>query len=716
MVRVSVRMLVWVFGGLVAVAVLIAFPLRQPEVYVAHSPATLAGKTNSFGFFPPQTDDAGIPYVWSGPIASTVFPFAGKQPFDLLLTLRSSAVAGGVDAPVRVLVNGEEITQLRLDPRSPNFQTFRLPVARVAPGEVKIRLLSEPFRPKGDNRMLGTIVQNIAIDRQASWSGLADRRWLYGSLPFLGALAAGCVVLSRRTAFVAIPRAVALRAIAVTAALLGAVGMLGAVIILWQIGRLDAHRYWFWLFGSLYLAGFFAVLACSVPVMAADSRSLWAVAGDTALVRRWRALLIHAGSAALFALSTLFAFGLLASNGTGDVDDKLRWIRNIVAHGLVGGFQVSQDDYPPGTYVILWGITKIAPQIGVGSFLVYKFTLFAFLLLSSLAFFLWTRNVLLTIVMQLALTLGCMVMGYNDVYFIPLLLALWALREKKPVWFSVLFTVTCLMKWQPLILVPVLLIYAFVTMTDAVERRRDVLRLASAVVLPAAAILVATFAIFGPEFYFEFHRATSENFLSANALNFHWIVTQFLAWWDPQRFTFGPDTHRQFIRIPNPIHLTLIKLLFVAVYAWIIYRFMRRPKTFTTMLSYAFMGYLAYFLFNTSVHENHLVPAVILAGLLWASDRQYAPLFWITAVMTNLNMLLFYRLDGFPRLPVVVGHVDVTLVLATVNVALFIGFLIADSDIRFPQFDNELAPAATGSGELRREKNENQQGEAEERR
>ncbi len=192
------------------------------------------------------------------------------------------------------------------------------------------------------------------------------------------------------------------------------------------------------------------------------------------------------------------------------------------------------------------------------------------------------------------------------------------------------------------------------------------------VAVPSAAILVATLAIFGPEFLLEFRRATSENFLSANALNFQWIVTEALAHLDPRRFSLrrGHFT-ANIIRVPSATLLALIKLLFLAIYLGILSRFVRRPMTYTTMLYYAYLGYIAYFLFNTSVHENHHVPAVVLAGLLWAMDRRYGPLFLVTTVMMNVNLLLFYGLDGLPRLPILLRGLDVSLPLAILDVALF---------------------------------------------
>ncbi|MGI8690184.1 MAG: hypothetical protein ACR2M3_16530 [Thermomicrobiales bacterium] len=635
----------------------------------------MATKISAHGFFSPQTDDSGNRYVWSEPTASTRFQFIGREAPELVLSLRSAAVAGGPDAPIHVIVNGQEAFQVRPDPHNAAFQTFRLQLPRQTHNEMHIALQAEPFRPRnGDRRILGAMVQSISVSQRVAWSIITRHAWLYMTLPIFAALATACIVLSRRTPLsrpFSAQWVINLRYSAVASCFAGTASMVAAVSLLLRIGRIDQYRYLFWLAGSAYLGGLFAAVAMHVP-MRSPTRSMWLTCQQSAFLQRRSAFFLRVGNALLFGLATMIAVYYLRSPGTGDVPDKIRWMDNIASHGLIRGFQISKDDYPPGTYIILAIMTKIAPHLHMGFFMGYKLSLLIFLLLSSLVLFLWTRNALFAVIMQCALMIDSMVMGYNDVYFIPtLVLALWALRARKPVWFSALFTITCLMKWQPLILVPVLLLYALATMTAGAWRGKDVRQLALAVTMPAIGLLAATFAVFGREFFSEFHRATSENFLSANALNFHWIVTQFLAWWRPQQFTFGTGMHRRFIRIPSATTLMAIKLLFGVIYLSILMRFTKRSKTFITMLHYAYVGYLAYFLFNTSVHENHLVPAVVLAGLLWAFDQRYAPLFVLTAIITNLNMLLFYDLNGVARLPVLARGVDVALVLSILNVALF---------------------------------------------
>ncbi|MDQ2784797.1 MAG: hypothetical protein M3Y58_07330 [Chloroflexota bacterium] len=673
----------WLVGASFALLILAGFALFPPHLSVDHAPHYLADESDSHGFFSPETDPAGNRFVWTEPHAATTFTSIGRQPAVLHLMLRSAAVAGGPDAPIRLIVNGEEVQHLRPDPHNLAFQLFSVPLPRVMHGRITVELAAEAFRPrKGDPRTLGTMVQGVGIDQHAAWSQVAARYWLYDAWAPLGALVAFLALAARRAAVAQPPlRVWSARSsyAAVLVSFLGSLCMAAMVGILLWIGPIDAHRSIAWLLGSLYLGGISAAAALRLPWGEAGSPSLWSRFRRVPLVEQSWPVLTTVRNVALLALPIILALHFLPSPGTGDVQDKLRWMHSMAADGLVRGFQESHDDYPPGTYVVLFAGVKIASLLHIGYFIAYKLSLLLFLVLSSAVLLRWTRNALLVAALQAALVVGSAALGYNDVYFIPfLLLALWALRAKRLVWFSALFTLTCLMKWQPAILAPVFLIYLVGTITED-EQPRRVRQLACRVILPATVILVGALIGFGKEFLLELHRATSENFLSANALNVDWIVTHILSWWNPQRFGFAPETHRRFIRVPNTAALALLKIPFFAVYLWILVRFARGPKSFGTMLWVAYAGYAAYFLLNTSVHENHLVPAIVLGGLLATYDRRYVPLFLATSLVTNVNMVLFYGVDGVPRLPMIVRGVDISLILAAINVVLFVVLIASGS-------------------------------------
>ena len=65
------------------------------------------------------------------------------------------------------------------------------------------------------------------------------------------------------------------------------------------------------------------------------------------------------------------------------------------------------------------------------------------------------------------------------------------------------------------------------------------------------------------------------------------------------------------------------------------------------------------------MHENHLFVAVVLAFMLMLHERthEHWAIVATLAVMLNVNMFLFYGVDGTARLSPVVG-IDLSVILA----------------------------------------------------
>jgi hypothetical protein len=168
---------------------------------------------------------------------------------------------------------------------------------------------------------------------------------------------------------------------------------------------------------------------------------------------------------------------------------------------------------------------------------------------------------------------------------------------------------------------------------------------------------------------------TKSTYLSGTALNLSWVVTYLLHVADPAGY--GPLNAGQItiITTENPAIVGPLKLLFAVVFGGVLIWFFTRPKTFTNLLSFATLGYLAYFTFNTGVHENHLFLAVLLLALLAHRHPVYLLPLAVWAAMLNINMVVFYGLDGrgLPFSPVV-GGLDLTLPLALMTLLLFVAF------------------------------------------
>jgi hypothetical protein len=370
-------------------------------------------------------------------------------------------------------------------------------------------------------------------------------------------------------------------------------------------------------------------------------------------------------------------FAFFRSPGTSDVSDAfLKWMGYIRKDGLVRGYQ-RDPDYPPLTWVYLSAAVRVGTDFRQNDLIGLKIVLTAALFVTSGLFWLWTRNFRLAVALHLALVLSSVALGYLDILVAPALLgALWALKARRLVIFSALFTVACLTKWQPLILAPFLAVHVLWTQGFAKALVK--------VLAPALVILGACYWTFGPSDARAEHPIRKafrlavynrrEHLLSGNALNYNWIVTHVLHVFDPEGY--GGLTHGQASEIDMEDSQLLLmqacRWLFWVVYAAVMVVFLRRQRTFENLILGCLLGYLAYTNFNTNVHENHWFFAVVLAFVLYALNRAHLNLLIVLNVIANLNLFLFYGASGAaPRFGRVV-FVDVALAASVFNVLYFL--------------------------------------------
>jgi hypothetical protein len=362
-------------------------------------------------------------------------------------------------------------------------------------------------------------------------------------------------------------------------------------------------------------------------------------------------------------LITTFAF--LHSPGTPDVTNFwLPWMENIRNDGLVAGFGENQGDYPPLTAVYLLVSARVSTFLGTSDLLGLKLSLTAFLLATSGLFWLWTRDLLLTAVLHLSLILNSVALGYLDVYVtLPLVGALWALKEARYTTFALLFAAACLAKWQPLIVAPFLMAYALRTAGARTTTTR--------IIFPGLALLGFIYVVFGNSLVTCLIKALTHPYLSGRALNLNWIITYAL-------HALAPQAYGELIGEPivmgQSILLTLGKGLFWAVYASVMLLYFWSPKTFENLLLYSVLGYMTYFTLNTGVHENHMVLAGLLSVVLYSQNRAHLFPMIVMNALNNLNLFLFYGMNGAgPGFSGVV-LVDLTLPVAMMVVIFFMAF------------------------------------------
>ena len=351
-------------------------------------------------------------------------------------------------------------------------------------------------------------------------------------------------------------------------------------------------------------------------------------------------------------------------------------MNNALKYGIVRGYAVTNDNYPPLMITILWAVGKIAALLMISQFVALKASLLAFLCATSFCVWKWTRDLRLALFTQLALTVNVLALGYTDVYFAPtLLLSLWALQQKRWAWFSVFYSVTCLVKYQALIFAPFLAIYI---LSEAY--RQWSFRVLDYSFRPAGIAFLMCCDTFGYSFLETFSKATAHEYLSANALNFNWITTYYL-----RATEYGfKDGICLYLGGHEGWAFTLGKSLFYLSFIATIALYLRSEKTYNRTLLFSVIGFTSYFLFNTGVHENHLFAPVLvliaLAGIM-PEMRRVALSF---AAIFNTNALAFYGFDGngIASFRVVQG-IDTTAPLACLVTIYLFAFCVRKCGIGF---------------------------------
>jgi len=392
-------------------------------------------------------------------------------------------------------------------------------------------------------------------------------------------------------------------------------------------------------------------------------------------------------------LAAALALPALPMPGTSDVGTSLGWADAVAAHGIVDGYRLAASlaPYPPLGYVVLGAVHPLASSLGTTPLMAFKLSVLGALLLSTAIAWAWTRDAAVAGLLALGLVLSGPALGYIDLYFLPaLLLSLWALQRGRLGLASALFAASCLIKWQPAVLAPPLLVFVLAPAAPAGRLRR-----LARVALPALAVTGLTIAVFGTVVVERLIASTNNPFLCGQALNANWIVSYAVRLLVPARFADVPEGLCPVIVTGDPAALLPPKLLFAAAYLAILVATGRRARSFAGFLQYALLAYLAYFLFNAGVHENHLFIGQVLAVLLYAFDRRRigTALYWSAA--SNLNLLIYYGVRGeelgAARLA---GGLDLGLPLALLNLAAFVVLAVG---ARRNALNQRAAPRTQGS-------------------
>jgi len=334
------------------------------------------------------------------------------------------------------------------------------------------------------------------------------------------------------------------------------------------------------------------------------------------------------------------------SPGTSDVQWFMTWMDHVMAGGPIQGYIDIHGDYPPGTSFVLWLIGQLAVGTASDPRAVLKLVLLGFLLLSIAILLAASRRPGLSAFAYAALVVNAFGLMYLDILTAPFVIgAIWAASTGRTPLMAGLLAAACVMKWQPVFVMPFGIIYVLHAARDgdATGRRQAIWAAVTAGTIAVFILLVYGFPAVSDAFY----RASRHNALSNFGANPLWILT----WWFERNAPAGeraltPEGVVSILSASRPI-LRVLSLISLIAYGTILRAYWRSgDRTAGGFVRFALAGYLVYFMCSAGVHENHLFLASLLSlALAWQAPR----FLWVAvvlAVVANLNLVAFYGWEG----------------------------------------------------------------------
>ena len=153
----------------------------------------------------------------------------------------------------------------------------------------------------------------------------------------------------------------------------------------------------------------------------------------------------------------------IKSPGISDINYWYKWLDYARQYGLREGFRMQEDMYPPFSLFLQIVVQRIWPSLS--NFAVLRLVNTFYLFLSALVIHLLYKDAKVTLISFWGLILNAN-LGYLDIEMVPfIVLAFYFLSKERYVLSSIFFSVVCLIKFQPLIIMPFIVIY-FVDILD----------------------------------------------------------------------------------------------------------------------------------------------------------------------------------------------------------------------------------------------------------
>ena len=322
--------------------------------------------------------------------------------------------------------------------------------------------------------------------------------------------------------------------------------------------------------------------------------------------------------------------------------------------------------FPPGHALIFYIFSLIFPVSFFGTLIATK-ALIALFYIATLGTMVWfgrsVGGVKLGMLRWVALyasmfslVLSTQGLAYTDILAFPfLVISVLFLMKERLFWSGCLFGMSCLVKWQPIILLPVILTYVF----SGPSLRSQITRVA----LFIGGLFVSVMMLYpftqdvGAGLLLSLRNVALHT--ATYALNVSWVI-QNLPF---VRVAVSTDAS------PTPswawVQLGVFSISYALV-CWKVFRHVQKETRQEGLLHSFLLGTLVYYLFSFGVHENHFILGSVIALLLYyfRPTRKNYLILRVVDVINVLNLVVFYGFTGAPFFGEHRQGIDSTVVLA----------------------------------------------------
>ena len=342
----------------------------------------------------------------------------------------------------------------------------------------------------------------------------------------------------------------------------------------------------------------------------------------------------------------MIAYTHLLAPGTGDVPIFIEKMNMAASQGLYTAFNSQPArEYPPIASLLLLSGSYISSYFLVSDFVAFKILISLFYIASAIIIGTLSSNSIASCAFLASMFLSSIFLGYLDVFCVPFIyFGLFFLDRGRLSTGLFLFTISFLIKWQLIIFVPFILLYAFLPV-GFLSGIRLFLSLDFWFILSPSLILTLFCQIFFGEGFWNSLITGLEHgkiFLSPNGLNLPYLcgmIYRELA----NSGEILPSIRSSLIMIREyPMIFIVFKSFFILSYLISFLCALSSGANRSRILIMAVCAFCGYVTFSTGVHENHIVMASIFSLYLAAKYQNAWPLFIATASMLNFNLTLFY--------------------------------------------------------------------------